>query len=161
MHMRMDADGAGKIPDGEFHDRKRPLASFSKDGGGFMSRPEIVAAFGGGGRRKKKGRSRSSAPPKQAPETSDGRTAGDAPDQVTLCAIGRGRSYDIKLAIERGLFETGLRPRFPENARCRDIDEQYAISYTHKRPRENYYVGAVGNPHHRGGRGDRCGQILG
>ncbi|MDP6280045.1 MAG: M23 family metallopeptidase [Nitrospinota bacterium] len=118
--------------------RKRMEAA----GGGFMSRPVIVAAFGGGGgRRGRKGRSRSSAPPKKAPETSDVPTAGDAPDPATLCAIWRGRSCDIKLAIERGLFETGLRPRFPENVECRDIDEQYAISYTHKRPRESYHGG--------------------
>ena len=62
-------------------------------------------------------------------------------DGKTLCAIGRGRQCDIKLAIKRGLFETGLRPRFPDNLECRDIDEQWAISYTYKRDRENYHGG--------------------
>jgi hypothetical protein len=59
----------------------------------------------------------------------------------TLCGIGRGRQCDIRLAVKLGLFETGLRPRFPENAECRDIDEHYAISYSHKRSRVNYHGG--------------------
>lgn len=60
----------------------------------------------------------------------------------TICAIGRGRRCDIKLAIKSGLFETGLRPQFPAGLICRDIDsEKWAISYTHKRPRESYHGG--------------------
>ncbi len=64
-----------------------------------------------------------------------------AVDRETLCGIGRGRRCDIDLAIERGLFETGLRPQFPEGLECRGIDEAWAISYTHKRDRENYHGG--------------------
>ena len=71
----------------------------------------------------------------------EGQTASPDFDGETLCAIGRGRKCDIKLAIKRGLFETGLRPRFPENLECRGIDEGWAISYTHKRDRENYHGG--------------------
>ena len=62
-------------------------------------------------------------------------------DRVTLCAIGRAPRCDIQLAVGRGLFETGLKPGFPPNVECPDIDEGYAISYTHKRPRENYHGG--------------------
>lgn len=65
----------------------------------------------------------------------------DAIDKKTLCGIGRSKKCSIKVAIELGLFETGLRPRFPDGLDCRDIDEQWAISYTHKRPRENYHGG--------------------
>lgn len=65
----------------------------------------------------------------------------DRVTRETLCGIGRGRQCDINLAIELGLFETGLRPRFPTNAQCRDIDEQWAIDYTYKRPREAYHGG--------------------
>jgi hypothetical protein len=64
-----------------------------------------------------------------------------AVDRETLCGIGRGRRCDIDLAIKRGLFETGLKPRFPDGFACRGIDEAWAISYTHKRNRENYHGG--------------------
>ncbi len=63
------------------------------------------------------------------------------PDPVTRCAIGRFRDCDIRHAIERGLVETGLVPRFPDQARCRGIDEGFAISYSHKRDREQYHGG--------------------
>ncbi|MDC0335539.1 M23 family metallopeptidase [Pseudodesulfovibrio sp.] len=63
-------------------------------------------------------------------------------DRETLCAISRSRKCDIKLAIKYGLFETGLQPQFPEGMICRDIDsEQWAISYTSKRPQESYHGG--------------------
>ena len=70
-----------------------------------------------------------------------GRTTRDALDPDNFCALRRGRRCDINLAIERGLFETGLRPRFPDHVECRGLDEHYAISYTHKRPRESYHGG--------------------
>jgi len=72
----------------------------------------------------------------------DGRTTRDALDRATLCGIGRGRKCrGMEHAIARGLFETGLRPRFPEGAECRGIDEHYAISYAYKRSREAYHGG--------------------
>ena len=72
----------------------------------------------------------------------DGLVSKSEIDQETICGIGRGKRCDIKLAIEYGLFETGLQPKFPEGYICRDIDsEQWAISYTHKRPRESYHGG--------------------
>ena len=55
--------------------------------------------------------------------------------------MGRGSDCTMKPAIERGLFETGLTPRFPDNAECRGIDERWAISYTAKRLRESYHGG--------------------
>lgn len=69
------------------------------------------------------------------------RVGREAIDRETLCAIGRGRKCGMKSAIKRGLFETGLRPRFPENAECLDIDEQWAIDYTPRRDREAYHGG--------------------
>ncbi|MBI5682202.1 MAG: M23 family metallopeptidase [Deltaproteobacteria bacterium] len=65
-----------------------------------------------------------------------------AVDPITSCAIGRWlNNCDIKTAITRGLFETGLTPVFPEHTSCREIDEGYAISYSKKRPREMYHGG--------------------
>ncbi len=107
---------------------------------GVLGRAVIVAAKKGG--RKKGSRPRGVAAPAAASGPRlDGQVPLDAIDQETRCAIGRSPSCDIKVAIKRGLFETGLRPRFPEGLDCRDIDEQWAISYTHKRPRENYHGG--------------------
>jgi hypothetical protein len=79
--------------------------------------------------------------PERSVQTADGRTTGAAVDAVTSCAIGRWRHCDIKQAIVRGLFETGLSPSFPEHAKCRGIDERYAINYTAKRQREQYHGG--------------------
>lgn len=81
------------------------------------------------------------SPDRGAETAQRGRTTESALDPVTKCAIGRWRNCDINEAIARGLFETGLRPSFPENARCREIDEGYAISYTNKRDREQYHGG--------------------
>ncbi|MDP6574234.1 MAG: M23 family metallopeptidase [Rhodospirillales bacterium] len=77
----------------------------------------------------------------RSPVTLEGQTTSAELDEETLCAIGRGRKCDIRLAIKQGLFETGLSPRFPENLKCRGIDERWAISYTHKRNRESYHGG--------------------
>jgi len=71
----------------------------------------------------------------------DGEVPMDRIDAETRCGIGRSRDCDIKVAVGRGMFETGLRPRFPAGLDCRDIDEQWAISYTYKRSRENYHGG--------------------
>lgn len=71
----------------------------------------------------------------------EGQVGVDAISPETLCGIGRGRRCDINQAIALGLVETGLRPRFPEGAQCRDIDEQWAIDYTYKRRREAYHGG--------------------
>lgn len=62
-------------------------------------------------------------------------------DKASLCGIGRGNGCSVKISISRGLFQTGLRPNFSANARCRDIDEHWAIDYTYKRNREAYHGG--------------------
>lgn len=63
-------------------------------------------------------------------------------DRKTRCAISRSKRCDIQMALDYGLTETGLQPEFPTGMMCRDIDsEQWAISYTDKRPRESYHGG--------------------
>ena len=76
----------------------------------------------------------------QSTETGKGRARGGAPDPVA-CAIGRWPDCDIQQALARGLVETGLSPVFPAHAKCRGIDEGYAISYAAKRGREQYHGG--------------------
>jgi len=127
MLRKMDSDGDGKISHGEFRGRRRPFKSFDTDGDGFITRPEIEAVFGGG-------------PAPAGPMLKD-QVGMDDLDAETLCGIGRGRGCDIKVAIKRGLFETGLEPAFPKGFECRGIDEAWAIDYTYKRDRENYHGG--------------------
>jgi len=77
--------------------------------------------------------------PPVASET--GRVTPGMVDRTTRCAIGRFKKCDIQIAVAHGLFETGLRPRFPEGVECRDVDEGYAIAYGFKRDRESYHSG--------------------
>jgi len=79
--------------------------------------------------------------PSAASSALDDRVDKNIIDHETLCGIGRSKRCDIKIAIKLGLFETGLRPQFPKGLNCRDIDEQWAISYRAKRGRENYHGG--------------------
>jgi murein DD-endopeptidase MepM/ murein hydrolase activator NlpD len=69
------------------------------------------------------------------------RVGKDAIDKPSLCAISRKPPCSIKIAIRRGLFPTGLQPLLAPEARCRVIDEHYAINYTYKRGRESYHGG--------------------
>ena len=127
-----DRNGDGKISRKEWRKSASVFKKIDTDRNGTLSLDELRARFGEGSKEAV------SAPP---PASLERQTLGDIDEGETLCAVGRGKNCDIKLAIKRGLFETGLRPRFPENLKCRDIDEQWAISYTHKRDRENYHGG--------------------
>jgi hypothetical protein len=71
----------------------------------------------------------------------DGLVDGARLDPVTKCDIGRFKKCNIKDAVSRGLFETGLVPVFPGGASCRNIDEGYAIDYRYKRKRQMYHGG--------------------
>jgi murein DD-endopeptidase MepM/ murein hydrolase activator NlpD len=144
---RADKDGDGRIRLEEWSRPSVVFKSIDTDGDGYLTREELRARFDG--------------PSNEAPKSptatdrggGDGKAAmagggllkgqvtADAVDHETRCAIGRGRGCDIELSIKRGLFETGLRPAFPDNAKCRDIDERWAINYSSKRERESYHGG--------------------
>ncbi len=63
-------------------------------------------------------------------------------DHTSFCAIGRKPPCTINTAVARGLFETGLHPRFADGVKCRAIDsEKYAIDYTYKRNRPSRHGG--------------------
>jgi murein DD-endopeptidase MepM/ murein hydrolase activator NlpD len=61
-------------------------------------------------------------------------------DQASFCAITRKPPCGIKTAVARGLFITGLEPRFAPGVKCAPIDQPYAMNYTFKRNRENYHA---------------------
>lgn len=78
-------------------------------------------------------------------ENGKDRMPGGAPGAVA-CAIGRWQNCDIKQAIDRGLFETGLSPTFPTQANCREIDDGYAINYASKRKGREQFHGGIDMP---------------
>jgi len=104
-----------------------------------------LAQRGQGKRGRKKGgdsaKKESNEATEQSPAMLEGQTTLDKLDKETRCAIGRSRKCGIKLAVKRGLFETRLRPRFPDGLECRDIDEEWAIYYSPIRSRVNYHGG--------------------
>jgi murein DD-endopeptidase MepM/ murein hydrolase activator NlpD len=141
--MSMDKDFDGRIATGEWTKPKSKFESIDTDDDGFLTYGELRQEYGGPEKM-------IVVPlPKENPKTGSDGKATEALDDFTICAIGRGRQCDMRPAIARGLFQTGLRPRFPDNTKCRDIDEQWAISYTHKRPREAYH-GGIDMPAPRG-----------
>ena len=67
-------------------------------------------------------------------------------DDFTRCALGRMKDCTMAPAIESGLLETGLKPRFPDSADCREIDDYWAMDYTAKRKGKEYYHGGIDMP---------------
>jgi murein DD-endopeptidase MepM/ murein hydrolase activator NlpD len=139
-----DADGDGRIARDEWKLNKSQFDAMDLDKDGYLSLDELRARFASG-----------KGPASQATAPAAGATAGMMPGQVgrgaldeeTFCGVGRFlKACTIKIAIKRGLHETGLRPRFPEGLRCRDIDEQYAINYTGNRGGVESYHGGIDMP---------------
>jgi hypothetical protein len=80
------------------------------------------------------------APPAQAAESTASLVIEEALTPMTQCALQRFRNWDIDHAAEGGLFETGLRPVFPENTNCREIDAGYVVDYPSKRIRKYFQI---------------------
>lgn len=132
---KFDSDGDGNVSKEEFTGRRQPFGFFDKDDDGIASGDEIREALG---ERTAKDNKRISNPPTML----DGQVLLQQIDEETRCGIGRSkRNCSINVAIKKGLFETGLRPKFPSGLVCRDIDEGWAISYTAKRDSEQYHGG--------------------
>jgi len=139
---RADKDGDGKLN----HDEWRRRGNFDlldADKDGYLSLPEVRAMYEGNSEK-----SYDWPPPgfERSALEYDSSAIGDIVDSDSLdrdvkCAIGRGRKCDSKPAVNRGLFETGLGPVFPENSVCRGIDDYFALDYTFKRNREAYHGG--------------------
>lgn len=89
----------------------------------------------------------------KAPVFSGGSAAGAAPrstsaadlDEVT-CAFARGPRCGSKAAEARGMIETGLTAVFPKGARCNEIDDTWAMDYSHKRQASDARHGGIDMP---------------
>jgi murein DD-endopeptidase MepM/ murein hydrolase activator NlpD len=117
---KMDRDGDGKLSRREWR-RKRIFDEVDLNGDGYITREELEVRFAGGGGRAGGG--------------------GGRPDRVTLSAIRRGSHDDVRDLKERGLFETGLHPVWPDDVECRGIDHGFAMDYTAFRSKESYHGG--------------------
>lgn len=138
--QKNDKNGDGRISAREWRKKKSTFRKIDGNADGFLSLEELKARFGDGMMKAKT--TPASTPMPERTALLKGEVSKDQIDAETLCGITRARTNcSIKVAIKLGMFETGLRPKFPKRLKCRDIDEQWAISYTHKRPRENYHGG--------------------
>jgi len=128
-----DKDGDGRVSRDEWGEKRRRIFNqIDTDGDGYLTLEEFRAQFG---------ETADSGSADKETVLAEGQVKSDDIDAFTLCAMGRGFDCTMEPAIERGLFETGLNPRFPDNAICRAIDEGWAISYTAKRNRDSYHGG--------------------
>ncbi len=139
-----DADGDGRIARDEWKQNKSQFDAMDLNKDGYLSLDELRARFASG-----KGPSSPANPPV------DGAAAGRMPGEVgrgalddeTFCGVGRFlKECPVESSFQRGLVETGLRPRFPDGLRCRDIDEHYAIDYTGNRGGKESYHGGIDMP---------------
>lgn len=137
-----DANGDGRISLKEWQKKKKVFKGMDANEDGFLTLEELRAKFGETSDQltlQKKTETEANTTPPSLPMP--GLVPVSAIDNETLCGIGRSKKCSIEVALKLGMIETGLRPVFPKELKCRDIDEQWAISYTNKRNRENYHGG--------------------
>ncbi len=62
-------------------------------------------------------------------------------NDLTICAMTRRKSCSLDVAINRGMSETGIQPKFPDELNCRGIDDTWAMDYSWKRNRPSLHGG--------------------
>lgn len=134
---QMDADGDGRISADEWQRKPMGFKRMDANQDGYLSLKELRARFGGGGADGGPGGMQGGGMPTGV----DSQMPPPAIPQDVRCAILRGGRCDSEAAVARGLFPTGLVPRFPDGLECRGIDEGWAIDYAGKRDRIAYHGG--------------------
>ena len=141
--MKHDKDFDGESTRDEWTKRKPTFKCNDTANDGFLSYKELRGECGG------PEKTMVAPLPKENSKTCGGGKTTEALEDFTISAIGRELECDMRPTIERGLFQMELRPRFPNAMKCRDIDEQWAISYTYKRPKDACH-GGIDIPSPRG-----------
>jgi len=147
--QRFDKDGDDRVSKKEWKQSGKSMRGFKKldaNSDGYVTREEFATLFGGGPKQEKATKpvmSSSQSMPKGDYQPSTGNDVIDkeAIDKETLCAISRSKKCSLDPAIKRGLFVTGLEPKFPDHLNCRGIDEFYAKDYTAVRNRTQLHGG--------------------
>ena len=95
---KRDKDGDGKISRDEWRKKHSVFEKIDTDKDNFISLFELRVRFG------ELASEVQTVVPGQNPARLEGQTTSANLGDDKLCAIGRGRKCDIKLAIKRGLF---------------------------------------------------------
>jgi murein DD-endopeptidase MepM/ murein hydrolase activator NlpD len=151
--QKNDKNKDGKVSRKEW---KRDSSVFDKidtNGDGFLTLGKFKARFEGPAKKPKPAPQAAPAPqipaasmpsspsPAQDPSALPGTISKDAVGMEAVCTVTRWKKCGNEASVAHGLFETGITPRFPDGAKCRGIDDHYAMDYSFKRPRPMVHGG--------------------
>lgn len=147
---KQDQNGDGNISRQEWTRSGSRFRQIDTDGDKAITLDELRTVFGGGGEKRRDKNNKDSSARNEGDDPKltaimtgrEGEAEIGAISLTDLCAMSRGERCGNKDAIAYGLIATGLVARFPDNAKCRKIDDYYSMDYTHKRNRESFHGGA-------------------
>ncbi|MFO6419598.1 peptidoglycan DD-metalloendopeptidase family protein [Hylemonella sp. W303a] len=145
---RIDTDDNDLISPQEWK-RRGNFEALDQDGDGFLSKEEMAALYRPGHRGTLELVPTLVDPPPMDASYETDKIASSALDHVTLCGISREscKMQDSEAQFQRvGLFETGLGPRFPQDANCLGIDDYFALPYNYKRSSSGARHGGMDMP---------------
>lgn len=138
-----DANGDGQISLKEWPKSKSSFRKLDGNNDGALNLGELRVRFGAPEKANPAPapQSRDKPPPAQSAATAANHVSRETISKQTLCAMTRSRKCELSVAVGRGLFETGLAPKFPAGLNCRGIDETWAMDYSWKRKRAALHGG--------------------